>query len=308
MVEIVGLEAVVSTQSTGDFLILSYVQAPGCHFRLMSFIEKSTLSVGVDEKKHIGTITFTRPQKLNSFIPEQYVELGESLQELDKNEQVTIILLTGSGSYYSSGHDLASQTAIFKLPRGTDVRTEITKSISKQASFIVETLIHLKKPIIAAVNGPAVGIAVTSLALCDIVYASDTSHFTTPFMKLGFCAEGCASVLFPSIMGLSKANELLLLGNTKTAHEMEKAGFVSAVFPAASFHEQVLKEAELLASYPPNALIQTKALVRDPLREQLLEANRRELTLLVDRFLSPESINAVLQFFQDQRSKKRSKL
>lgn len=98
----------------------------------------------------------------------------------------------------------------------------------------------------------------TSMALCDIVYASDSATFVTPFMKLGFCAEGCASVIFPAVMGISKvfsknyqaniqANEMLLLGNTFTAAELERCGLVSAVFPTATFHEEVLKQAEILA-------------------------------------------------------------
>lgn len=85
------------------------------------------------------------------------------------------------------------------------------------------------------------------MALCDIVYASDTATFTTPFMKLGFCAEGCASVVFPAIMGLSKANEMLLLGKTMTASELERCGLVASVFPFDSFHEEVMKQAEILA-------------------------------------------------------------
>ncbi|MCL4420033.1 enoyl-CoA hydratase/isomerase family protein [Patescibacteria group bacterium] len=92
------------------------------------------------------------------------------------------------------------------------------------------------------------------------MYAADSATFTTPFMKLGFCAEGCASIVFPAVMGLSKvttdflffliykANELLLLGKTMTAAELERCGLVSAVFPTATFHEELLKHAELLAS------------------------------------------------------------
>lgn len=87
---------------------------------------------------------------------------------------------------------------------GADLRALLTKLIAEQAWAVVEALLDLSKPIIAAINGPAVGFAVTSMALCDIVYASETATFVTPFMKLGFCAEGCASVVFPAVMGLSK--------------------------------------------------------------------------------------------------------
>jgi peroxisomal 3,2-trans-enoyl-CoA isomerase len=192
--------------------------------------------------------------------------------------------------------------------QGVDMRENLSSSIKEQAWAVVEALISFSKPIIAGVNGPAVGFAVTSLSLCDIVYCSDTATFTTPFMKLGFCAEGCASITFPAIMGSSKANEMLLLGKTFSAQEMERNGFVSSVFPTDTFQADVLKQAELLASYPPDALKQTKALTRDAMKETLLEANRRELTLLVDRFLSTESINAVMKFMQEQTKKRGAKL
>eukprot|EP01127_Copromyxa_protea_P006951 TRINITY_DN16886_c0_g1_i1.p1 TRINITY_DN16886_c0_g1~~TRINITY_DN16886_c0_g1_i1.p1 ORF type:complete len:291 (-),score=67.49 TRINITY_DN16886_c0_g1_i1:71-898(-) len=267
-------------------------------------VKKTTLTVTVDPVKHLGIIQFSRPEKLNSFVSEQYVELAASLKELDADPEVTALVLTGSGRFYSSGHDLGGQAKMMMKAKasGQDLRAILTKSIKEQASAVVETLLDLKKPIICGINGPAVGFSVTSMALCDIVYAADNATFVTPFMKLGFCAEGCSSVIFPAVMGPSKANEMLLMGKTMTAAELERCGLISGVFPAASFHEELLKKAEILASYPPNALQQTKALTRD--KEMLLAVNEKELALLVDRFLSPESISAVMAFMQQQSNKK----
>ena len=99
--------------------------------------------------------------------------------------------MIGSGKFFSSGHDLKS-AALF----GTFTTAEMNDNIQSQAGNMVKTLINFSKPIIVACNGPAFGIAATMLALCDIVYCSDTAFFRTPFMELGFCAEGVYRTFF----------------------------------------------------------------------------------------------------------------
>ena len=124
-------------------------------------------------------------------------------------------------------------------------------------------------------------------------------------MKFAFCAEGCSSYLFPQIMGYSKANELLLLGKPMNAKEAKECNFVSDVFPLETFSEEVLKRARTVASYPPNALINTKQLVKTKeVKEFLHNVNRKELECLADRFMSEECIQAVAAFFMERQKSK----
>eukprot|EP00820_Chromera_velia_P021118 Cvel_7726.t1-p1 / transcript=Cvel_7726.t1 / gene=Cvel_7726 / organism=Chromera_velia_CCMP2878 / gene_product=Enoyl-CoA delta isomerase 2, mitochondrial, putative / transcript_product=Enoyl-CoA delta isomerase 2, mitochondrial, putative / location=Cvel_scaffold411:291-1877(-) / protein_length=165 / sequence_SO=supercontig / SO=protein_coding / is_pseudo=false len=161
----------------------------------------TTLQVSVSDG--LATICFCRPDKLNSFVLDQYKELTRALRECDDRDDVRALLLTAQGKYFSSGHDLKSQLSVSKkvLEEGGDLQ-EFSKKLIWETSYeMVEAFIHLKKPLVVGVNGPAFGISVTTMALADVIYASETATFETPFMRLGLCAEGCSSVVFPQIMG-----------------------------------------------------------------------------------------------------------
>lgn len=151
--------------------------------------------------------------------------------------------------------------------------------------------------------GPAIGFGVTSLALCDIVYSAPEATFVTPFMKLGFCAEGCSSILFPKMMGTSKANEMLLMGRTFTAQELEQCGFISQILPSEGFHEKVIEIAEKATQYSSVAIAVTKKLMRDIDREKLLLVNEIEMKQLSICMESKESIDQILLFVSKRKSR-----
>jgi peroxisomal 3,2-trans-enoyl-CoA isomerase len=256
-------------------------------------------------------IEFTRPDRLNSFIEAQYQELSQTLYALNKREDVSVVLLTGKGKFYSSGHDLATQANEMTkvMTEGADLESFCREMIKRNAHALIAAFIDFEKPLIIGCNGPAVGVAATTLCLADIVYCTESSTFNTPFMQFAFCAEGCSSLLFPAIMGFSKANELLLLGKKIDAREAKDSGLVADVFPDNVFHQEVLDRARTMARFPPNALRDTKGLTRAIYKDQLHETNNRELELLVHRFMSDECFNAVSTFMmQQKRSKRPAKL
>eukprot|EP01095_Lingulamoeba_sp_RSL-Kostka_P017712 TRINITY_DN9399_c0_g1_i1.p1 TRINITY_DN9399_c0_g1~~TRINITY_DN9399_c0_g1_i1.p1 ORF type:complete len:295 (-),score=98.77 TRINITY_DN9399_c0_g1_i1:140-1024(-) len=265
----------------------------------------SALSVTVEEENNLGIMKFNRPKRYNSFISRQYSEVARALSEFEADDRVRVVLLTGSGKFYSSGHDLLEQSKdMMKVASdpNTDLRAFLTKLTWENAGLLIKSFIDFKKPIIVGVNGPAIGVAVTTLQLCDIIYCAESATFQTPFMQLGFNAEGCSSVLFPRVMGTSKANEMLLLGKKFTAEEAERCGFVSQVFPDETFHEDVLNIARKMAAFPPNALKDTKKLIKFN-NEELHEINKRELDILVERFMSEECTTAIMNFMMNQQKK-----
>ncbi|KAI9247984.1 ClpP/crotonase-like domain-containing protein [Phascolomyces articulosus] len=248
-------------------------------------------------------IAFNRPKVLNAFNPNAYQNWLSAIRWAKTAESVKVVVFTGRGRFYSSGQELAKQTD--KNPkRGNEVKE------------IVDELIEFPKLVIAAVNGPAYGISVTTMALCDVAYCVPQATFTTPFMKLGFAAEGCSSYLFPKIMGHSRANEMLLMGRTFSAQEMVEANMVSRIYPAEGFREKVLGLAGDATKFSSEAVATTKKLCRDELRETLLRVNEAEMAALAIRVNSKDSIETVQRFAEEaerkrlekQKAKQQSKL
>ncbi|XP_069709681.1 enoyl-CoA delta isomerase 2 isoform X2 [Phaenicophaeus curvirostris] len=250
----------------------------------------------VTTKNNITKIIFNRPDKKNAISRKMYGEIIKALEEAGKDDSA-IAVITGNGDYYSSGNDLNNFTS--------GLSGEVEKMAKDAAALLKEFVDHFidfPKPLIAVVNGPAVGIPVTLLGLCDVVYASDRATFHTPFSQLGQSPEGCSSYLFPKIMGLAKASEMLLFNKKLTAAEACAQGLVTEVFPDMTFQKEVWKRLEAYASNPKNSLAVTKQLLRSVEKEKLHAVNSKECEVLMERWLSKECLNAV-SWFLTQRSK-----
>ncbi|RLW04480.1 hypothetical protein DV515_00005778 [Chloebia gouldiae] len=251
----------------------------------------------VTTKKNITKIMFNRPDRKNAINHQMYREIIKALEEAGKNDS-TIAVITGNGDCYSSGNDLSNFT---------NVQPGEMEKMAKDGAVLLKDFvghfIDFPKPLIAVVNGPAIGICVTVLALCDLVYASDRATFHSPFSQLGQSPEGCSSYLFPKIMGLAKASEMLLFNKKLTAAEACAQGLVTEVFPDRSFQKEVWARLEAYASLPKNSLAVSKQLLRSMEKEKLHAVNSRECEVLMERWLSDECVNAIVSFFQ-----KKSKL
>ncbi|XP_068788043.1 enoyl-CoA delta isomerase 2 isoform X3 [Struthio camelus] len=248
-------------------------------------------------KNNITKIMFNRPERKNAINHKMYRELIKALEEAAKDDS-TIAVITGNGEYYCSGNDLNNFTNI--------QANEMEKMAKDGAVLLKEFVAHFidfPKPLIAVVNGPAIGIPVTILGLCDLVYASDMATFQTPFSQLGQSPEGCSSYLFPKIMGLAKANEMLLFNKKLTAAEACAQGLVTEVFPDRTFQKEVWARLKAYASLPKNSLAVSKQLLRGVEKEKLHAVNSQECEVLKERWLSDECLNAIVSFFQ-----KKSKL
>ncbi|NXD23391.1 ECI2 isomerase, partial [Spelaeornis formosus] len=251
----------------------------------------------VATKNNITKIMFNRPDRKNAINHQMYREIIKALEEAGKNDS-TIAVITGNGDYYSSGNDLNNFT---------NVQPGEMEKMAKDGAVLLKEFvghfIDFPKPLVAVVNGPAIGICVTVLGLCDLVYASDRATFHSPFSLLGQSPEGCSSYLFPKIMGLAKASEMLLFNKKLTAAEACAQGLVTEVFPDRTFQKEVWARLEAYASLPKNSLAVSKQLLRNMEKEKLHAINSRECEVLTERWLSDECANAIVSFFQ-----KKSKL
>lgn len=241
----------------------------------------------------VQTIRMNRPTKYNAITWEMYHEFMTALDEAGKNDACVVAMVTGTGDYYCSGNDLSNFTRI--PPEGPQKMASDARQILKK---FVAHFIDFPKPLIAAVNGPAVGISVTVMCLFDMVYATDKATFHTPFMELGQSPEGCSSFMFPRIMGPAKASEMLFAGRKLTAVEAHDCGLVTDVFPHDKFMDEVQNRVQAMAKLPPKSLRLSKQLIRDTFRGMLHDANEKEAALLEERWLSEECMQAIMTFMQ----------
>jgi enoyl-CoA hydratase/carnithine racemase len=231
--------------------------------------------VGVD--RGIAIVTLNRPERYNAWTMEMMEAMKTALGQLGQDPEVQAAVLTGSGKYYCSGVDFAGAMQ--------PMRPSTLKSWMREKNqALFEAFLDFPKPLVAAVNGPAIGASVTSAALCDIVIAAQEATFHTPFRALGITPEGCSSVNFPRLLGEANARVLLEEGRRVTATEARAMGLVSEVVePSARLLERALEVAQERVSKG-----QPRRYVEDGGAEwhaALREANRQESIALANSFM-----------------------
>jgi enoyl-CoA hydratase/carnithine racemase len=160
------------------------------------------------------------------------------------------------------------------------------------------TLIGAQKPIVAAVQGPAVGVGTTMLLHCDLVYASEQARFHLPFVNLALVPEAGSSYMLPQMSGHQRAAELLMLGEPFDAQTAHEAGFVNAVVADDAVLDVAAEKAADLAAKPPAALRLTKALLKGGAQAQITEAVQVEASHFAELLHSPEALEAFTAFVE----------
>ncbi|XP_063700728.1 enoyl-CoA delta isomerase 2 [Culicoides brevitarsis] len=249
--------------------------------------------IDVTVKNGVKVITFNTPRKKNAINKDDYIKVADELNSAAKDDSIKVVVLTGAGDIYSSGNDLSS------LMRDAS-STENVEDLLKNAIYncmgnMTRAFYTFPKILIAVVNGPAIGITATTLALCDVIYCSKTAYFYTPFTKLGLCSEGCSSYTFPRILGTSKASEMLLMNHKMSAEEALRFNFVSEIYDPRD-SAKVWKKIEELAELPLQSIKTTKALVKKYDLKVLEEVNNMEAKELIERFTSEEAMEAIINF------------
>lgn len=260
---------------------------------------KEHLSVSV--KDGVRIIMFNRPEKKNALGVSIMINIVPLLKQAADDPNTVITVITGAGDYFTAGNDMNNFMADPKdIPReemseGDENDDDPAKAASSTFGKIVTALIDFPKPLIAIVNGPAIGFGVTMLGLCDVVYASDRATFHTPFMKLALCPEGSSSFTFPNMMGPQNASEMLMFGRKLSADEAQCQGLVARVYPHDSL-DRAWAQVYQWAKLPPGAMAAAKTLIRAPVKQQLHKANQTECNVLTERLQTDEAIEAIINF------------
>ncbi|KAJ2858647.1 hypothetical protein J3B02_000028 [Coemansia erecta] len=248
----------------------------------------------------ILVMTFNRPERMNSMTPESYAEWKQVMELVHTTPAIRVLIITGSGRAYSAGQDLSSvnkyaskkeeQKNIFR-------RNEVTRNLTR-------LLITSPVPMIAAVNGPAIGYGCTTLALFDLVISVESAVFRTPFAELAFCAEGCSSVTFSRILGPSVANDMILFGRTVGAKEMYQRGFISRLVKPEDLVSQAISIAKELAGCSQEAIRVSRSLIRSPeFVNELVRVNDKEMDELYKRMISDDAKQAIAKLFAKLQAK-----
>lgn len=211
-----------------------------------------TPQVTITKADGVVRIKLNRPEKKNAFTQAMYSACENALIDADKDDSVSVVLFEGEGDSFSSGNDLNDFLAIEKLDE------------SAPPFKFLHTINRVTVPIVAKVNGLAIGIGTTLLLHCDLVYAGDNAVFALPFVKLGLLPEAGSSLLLPRLCGHQRASELLLLGDNFSAQQAQQFGFVNQVVPAAELDQHVEGVINQLTAQSRHALRVSKQLIKSP--------------------------------------------
>ncbi len=244
------------------------------------------MSINVTIANGVAKIEMARPEKKNALSLAMYEAMTGAVQEALAEHAVRALLITGQPGVFTAGNDLEDFAK--RPPTGDD---------SPVIGFM-RALQCFDKPVIAAVSGVAVGIGVTMLLHCDLVYVSNDARFALPFVSLGLVPEFASSWLLPRLIGRVRASEILLLGESFTAAAAVEMGIANAAFPAADVLPQAMRVAERLAALPPGAMRSTKRLIRDGMAQTVANAMHAENEIFVQRLASSEAAEAFAAFLE----------
>ncbi len=212
--------------------------------------------------ERVATITLNRPDRLNAWTSRMSAEVRNAMFQAAEDEMVRVIVLTGAGQAFCAGADMEElQTAVKQGPSALDRTGQEAQIVRKDDIDVREDFMKrysyfpaIPKPIIAAINGPAVGIGLVLTLFCDMRMASDKARFSTVFAKRGLIAEHGISWILPRIIGLSKALDLLFTARMVSAEEALNMGLVGKVIPDERLMEEVMAIAkELSATVSPRS-------------------------------------------------------
>ncbi|XP_023329950.1 enoyl-CoA delta isomerase 2, mitochondrial [Eurytemora carolleeae] len=254
----------------------------------------------IKDKGSVRLILLNRPRKKNAVDIEMYSMIGKAIATADSDINIKVIVLSGTGSMFSSGNDLNNFGTALSSGQSLDQVAEQGRIMLQD---FVRTIVLCSKILIAAVNGDGVGIMFTLLPLFDLVFCVHGAKFNAPFSRLGQTPEGCSTFTFPRIFGTSRATEILMLGDKVGVDEAKDQGIISQVLEPENLLQYALKVAENLTMLQQTSILETKRLTGWD-KQTLLKVNDEECRVLKERWQSPECLEAVTKFLTEKINSK----
>jgi enoyl-CoA hydratase/carnithine racemase len=232
-------------------------------------------------------LTLARPDKKNALTDAMYAGLAEALAAADSDPAVRVVLIEGEGPDFCAGNDIADFARVAETP----------EALRRAAVWrFLPLLARLEKPLIAAVTGRAIGVGVTMLLHCDLVYIAEDATLAAPFVDLGLVPEAGSSLLAPLRLGHPRAFALFALGEKLDGRAAAACGLVNAALPAGEVRAAAQAAAAALAAKPAAAMAAAKRLMRP--RDEILTRIELENEIFQDRLASPEAQAAFAKFLK----------
>jgi enoyl-CoA hydratase/carnithine racemase len=211
-----------------------------------------------------------------------YAGLATGLNEAAGDFGIRAVILTSEGQHFTAGNDIS------------DFMNNPPTSESSEVSEFLESLLNFPKPLVAAVNGNAVGVGTTMLLHCDVVVASSTAKFSMPFASLGLVPEAGSSFLFPQLVGYQRAARIFMTGESFDAPSAVEMGLVTSIDNDPL--NAAMKIAQLIAEQPPQAIINTKALLKARSHDAVAAVMKAEFEIFAMALQSEEAMEAFMKF------------
>ncbi|MBD2749795.1 enoyl-CoA hydratase/isomerase family protein [Microvirga sp. BT688] len=239
----------------------------------------------------VATITLARPDKMNAFNATMHAELRDALDQCERDETVRVVVLTGEGRAFSSGQDLTVD-----LTRDAEGRLDLGPALERDYNPLILRLSNYPKPVIAALNGPAVGASMNIALACDIVVAARSAYLQEAFAKIGLIPDAGGTWILPRLIGPKLALALMLSAESVPAEEAQRMGLVYKVFEDSSFAVDVAAFASKLAAGPGLSYQLTKQAVAQSLSNDLEAQLKLEAKLQAEAGSSDDFMEGVAAF------------
>lgn len=252
------------------------------------------VTLQISDEGAVRTITLDRPASLNAFNEALYDATTIAVRDADADPQVSVVVLTGAGRAFSAGNDL------------NDMAARVTDPDFQPGEYgfpgLMEALLDLRKPLVCAVNGLAVGIGTTILGYADLVFMSSAARLKCPFTSLGVAPEAASSYLLPQLVGRQNAAWILLSSEWIDATEAQRMGVAWRVCEPEDLLAEAHRHAELLASRPLPSLMAVKHTMVEPTRDAVRDAIAREYAQFAE-LLGSAANSEALAAFADRRER-----
>ena len=257
--------------------------------------EFETIDVSVAEGA--ATITLNRPDKLNAWNLQLGVDLRAAVEDIAADQSVRAVLITGAGRAFSSGADLSE-------PReeGADGMPDLRARLVDRYHPIITGIREMPKPVISAVNGPAVGIGCSLALSADLVLAAESSYFLLAFVNIGLVPDGGSSVFIPARVGKSRAFEMALLGERVDAETAERWGLINRVYEDDEFENETNELIDRLAAGPTRSYAGSKRQLNHRIYQGLEEQLELEAQIQREMAGSDDFVEGVLAFVQKRQA------
>ncbi len=246
--------------------------------------------VTVADAGAIRTVRMNRPDKKNALTAAMYEAMAAALEDAGHHTTIRCVVIAGAPGAFSAGNDLAEFSKAATTGEG----------LGSPVVRFLHALARSERPLVAAVQGLAVGVGTTMLLHCDHVVASDDARFSTPFVSLGLIPEAASSLLAPRLMGHRRAFELLVMGRPLDGTAAQACGLVNAVVPPGDVEAAAMKAAHDIAALPAEAVSASRRLMRGSPDETVARIDE-EVRLFKQRLQSAEAQSAFDSFLTRKR-------